>query len=372
MNIKKIEIFAVDFPLIKPFIVSYGTFPTMPSIIIKLTTDDGYIGWGESVPDEHVTGETFESTFHVLKHSLAPAMLNEDPCHFEKIHDKMDRIVKGVPSAKAAIDIACFDAVGKKLGVPVYQLIGGRFHKKFPITHVLSIDEPDKMAEEAEQKVQEGYRSFKMKVGTDVERDVERIKAVRKRVGEQIAIRVDVNQGWVNSSNTLKAMRSLESLGIDWLEQPVLADDIDAMVEVKSKSNIPLMIDEGLCNIFDMREIIAKRAADKINIKLMKCGGIYPAAKLATMAEMAGIDCQIGSMVESSIASAAGFHVAFSKKNIKSVELTGPLKFKTDIGDLNKSYKIPFIELGDKPGLGVEIDEEVLSRLTVYSCKVKS
>ena len=108
----------------------------------------------------------------------------------------------------------------------------------------------------------------------------------------------------------------------------MVADDIDAMVEIKSKSNIPVMIDEGLCNVRDMREIIAKRAADKVNIKLMKCGGIYPAVKLATMAEMAGIECQIGSMVESSIGSAAGFHVAFSKKIITSVELTGPLKFK--------------------------------------------
>ncbi|MED3661114.1 dipeptide epimerase [Ureibacillus sp. FSL K6-8385] len=371
MNIQKIEIFSVDFPLVKPFIVSYGTFPVMPSIIVKLTTSEGFIGWGESVPDEHVTGETIESTFHVLKHSLAPAMLNENPFHIEKIHDKMDRIVKGVPSAKAAIDIACFDVTGKKLGVPVYQLIGGRFHKKFPVTHVLSIDEPEKMAEEADQKVKEGYRSFKMKVGTDVESDVERIKAVRQRVGEHVAIRIDVNQGWVNSSNTLRAVRKLESLGIDWLEQPVRAEDIDAMAEVKSKSAIPIMIDEGLCSVRDMREVIAKKAADKANIKLMKCGGIYPAVKLIAMAEMGGIECQIGSMVESSIASAAGFHVAFSKKNVKSVELTGPLKFKTDIGDLKKSYNIPFIELNEKAGLGVEVNEAVLSELTVDSCVIE-
>lgn len=371
MKIKKIEIFAVEFPLVKPFIVSYATYPTMPSIIVKLTTEDGSIGWGESVPDEHVTGETFESTFNVLKHTLAPAMIHENPMNFEKIHEKMDRIVKDVPSAKAAIDMACFDVVGKKLGVPVYQLIGGRFHKKFPITHVLSIDEPDKMADEAEEKVKEGYRSFKMKVGTEIEKDVARIQAVRQRVGEQIAIRVDVNQGWVNRSNALKALRHLEALGIDWVEQPVIADDIDAMAEIKTRTSIPLMIDEGLRNAWNMREIIAKKAADKVNIKLMKCGGIYPAVKLAAMAEMAGIECQIGSMLESSIGSAAGFHVAFSKKIIKSVELTGPLKFKTDVGDLKESYKIPYIELNEKAGLGVTVDEDVLSQLTVHSCIVE-
>ena len=117
-----------------------------------------------------------------------------------------------------------------------------------------------------------------------------------------------------------------------------------------------------------MREIIAKRAADKVNIKLMKCGGIYQANKLAHMAEMAGIECQIGSMVESSIGSAAGFHVAFSKKIITSVELTGPLKFSKDVGNLH--YDVPFIRLNEKPGLGIEIDEDVLKELTVFSEKV--
>ena len=220
------------------------------------------------------------------------------------------------------------------------------------------------MARVAKEKVAEGYNSFKMKVGRDVASDVARINAVRAAVGEKIAIRVDVNQGWKNSANTLQALASLQHANLDWLEQPVVANDIDAMVEIKSKTTVPVMIDEGICGVRDMREIIAKRAADKVNIKLMKCGGIYPAVKLAAMAEMAGIECQVGSMLESSIGSAAGFHVAFSKKIMTSVELTGPLKFSQDIGDLRASYKIPYIELSDKVGLGVEINESTLAELT--------
>ena len=367
MKIKQLEIFAIDLPLIEPFIVSYDTYPSMPSIIVKLTTACGLVGWGESVPDDHVTGETLEGTYAVLKHRLAPKLIGQNPMEFEKIHELMDHLVKSAPAAKAAIDIACFDVTGKKLDVPVYQLIGGRYHDKFPITHVLSIGEPQKMAEQAAEKVAQGYRSFKMKVGRDVASDVARIQAVRARVGEDIAIRVDVNQGWKNSSNTLQALSQLQSAGLDWLEQPVVADDIDAMVEIKSKTTVPVMIDEGLCGVRDMREIIAKRAADKVNIKLMKCGGIYRAMQLAAMAEMAGMECQIGSMLESSIGSAAGFHVAFSKKVITSVELTGPLKFSKDIGNLNASYHIPFIELGTGAGLGVEVDETILAELTQYS-----
>ena len=372
MKIKQLEIFAIDLPLIEPFIVSYDTYPSMPSIIVKLTTECGLVGWGESVPDDHVTGETIESTYAVLKHKFAPLLIGQNPMNFEAIHHLLDSAVKNVPAAKAAIDIACFDVTGKKLGVPVYQLIGGRYHDKFPVTHVLSIGEPEKMAADAEERVKQGYRSFKMKVGRDVASDVKRIQAVRKRVGDDIAIRVDVNQGWKTSRATLQALDALKSVGLDWLEQPVVANDIDAMVEVKSKTTVPVMIDEGLCNMRDMREIIAKRAADKVNIKLMKCGGIYPAMKLAAMAEMAGMECQIGSMLESSIGSAAGFHVAFSKKVITSVELTGPLKFSKDIGNLKESYHIPFIELGTGAGLGVEIDESIIAELTQYTDVVKA
>lgn len=370
MKIKEIEIFAIRLPLHEPFVISYATYDDMPSIIVKLTTDTGIVGYGEAVADDHVTGESWEGTFAVLRHTLAPAVIGLNPSEFERLHETMDKEIYGVPTAKAAIDIACFDAVGKSLGIPAYQLLGGRYHSEFPITHVLSIGEPEAMAEEAAQRMEAGYTSFKMKVGTNAAEDVKRIQAVRKRVGETIAIRVDVNQGWVNSSTTLQAMKKLEACHLDWLEQPVKADDIDGLVEVKSKSATPLMADEGLRGVREMREIIAKRAADKVNIKLMKCGGMYPAMKLAHMAEMAGIDCQVGSMVESSIGSAAGFHVAFSQKAMSSVELTGPLKFSKDVGNLQ--YDVPFIRLNEKPGLGIEIDESVLTELTVFSEKVVS
>lgn len=368
MKISEIEIYAIHLPLYEPFIVSYASYDYMPSIIVKITTDTGIVGYGEGVADEHVTGESWEGTFAVLKNTLAPKLIGENPINMERIHELMDAEIYAVPTAKAAIDIACYDVAGKALGVPVYDLLGGRYHEEFPITHVLSIASPDDMADEAEERIAAGYRSLKMKVGTQVSDDVNRIEAVRARVGEDIAIRVDVNQGWKTSANTLQGLRKLEHCGLDWLEQPVKADDIDGMVEVKSKSSVPMMIDEGLRGVREMREIIAKRAADKVNIKLMKCGGIYPAMKLAHMAEMAGIECQIGSMVESSIGSAAGFHVSFSKKIITSVELTGPLKFMKDVGNLQ--YDVPFIRLNEKPGLGIDIDEETLNELTVFKEKV--
>jgi len=369
MKITAIHLYAIRLPLRSPFVISYGSYSDMPSIIVKMETDEGIIGYGEGVADDHVTGESWESTFHTLKHTLTPALIGKNPMNIEKIHDMMDNTIYGVPTAKAAIDIACFDIMGKKLNQPVYQLIGGRYHEEFPVTHVLSIADPEDMAEEAASMIQKGYQSFKMKVGTNVKEDVKRIEAVRERVGNDIAIRVDVNQGWKNSANTLTALRSLGHLNIDWIEQPVIADDIDAMAHIRSKTDLPLMIDEGLKSSREMRQIIKLEAADKVNIKLMKCGGIYPAVKLAHQAEMAGIECQVGSMVESSVASSAGFHVAFSKKIITSVELTGPLKFTKDIGNLH--YDVPFIRLNEKPGLGIEINEDTLQELTVFQDVVR-
>ncbi|KAB2336120.1 dipeptide epimerase [Cytobacillus depressus] len=369
MKITAIHLHAIHLPLHVPFVVSYHSYNDMPSLIVKIETDEGIIGYGEGVADEHVTGESLQSIFQIIKHTLAPALIGQNPMEIEKIHDIMNKSIYGAPTAKAAIDIACFDIMGKKMQQPVYQLIGGRYHDEFPITHVLSIAEPEKMASEAAEMLEQGYRSFKMKVGTDVRKDVERIQAVRERVGEDIAIRVDVNQGWKNSANTIVALNQLRDCNLDWVEQPVVADDIDGMVEINQKTTIPLMIDEGLKGQREMLEIIQKRAAHKVNIKLMKCGGIYPAVKLAHQAELAGIECQIGSMVESSIGSAAGFHVAFSKKVITRVELTGPLKFSKDVGNLH--YDVPFIRLTEKAGLGVDVNEEILNELTVLQDVVR-
>ncbi|GMB08129.1 mandelate racemase/muconate lactonizing enzyme family protein [Thermolongibacillus altinsuensis] len=369
MKITAIHLYAIRLPLHVPFVISYHSYHDIPSVIVKIETDEGIVGYGEGVADEHVTGETWESTFYILKNTIAPLLIGANPMNIEKLHEMMNATIYGAPTAKAAIDIACFDIIGKKLGQPVYQFIGGRYHDEFPITHVLSIAEPEQMAEEAASMVKKGYRSFKIKVGTNVHKDVERIKAVRERVGDDIAIRVDVNQGWKNSATTLVALRSLRPFNIDWVEQPVIADDIDAMAYIKSKTDIPMMIDEGLKGPREMRQIIQKNAADKVNIKLMKCGGIYPAVKLTHQAELAGIECQIGSMVESSVASSAGFHVAFSKKIVTSVELTGPLKFSKDIGNLH--YDIPYIRLTEKPGLGVDVNEDILDELTVFQDVVR-
>ncbi|HWO95979.1 MAG TPA: dipeptide epimerase [Bacillus sp. (in: firmicutes)] len=361
MKIAKAELFTLDLPFKVPFAVSYQTYYSMPTIIVKLTTEDGTVGYGEATPDQHVTGETLESTTAVLQHTLLPSVLGFSPFDIESIHMHMNEQVKFVPAAKAAIDIACYDLMGKLSGQPVYNLLGGQYRKEIDIPYVISIGNADDTAAEARKALHEGFHSLKLKTGPDLKQSIESIRAVKEAAGSHIPLRVDANQGWGTVSNTFHVLRQIEGIDIDWIEQPVYADDMDALAEVKSRSSFSIMADEAIKDSKDLRLAIQKKAADYINIKLMKCGGIYPAVKLAAQAEMEGLICQIGSMVESSVGSAAGLHVTMAKANIQSCELVGPLMLSDDIGNL--SYKLPFAQLSEQPGLGIEVDIKKVHRL---------
>ncbi len=277
--------------------------------------------------------------------------------------------MEGNPAAKAAVDIACYDLMGKASGQPVYNLLGGQSKEHLSYPRVLSIESPDIMAQKAQEAVEAGYGSLKLKVGAgNAQLDVDRILAVREKVGPDMPIRVDVNQGWKSVGTAVAAIRQLETAGISWIEQPIRMGDIRGLAEVRKKTAVPIMADETVQSMEDLLEIIRLDAADVINIKLMKCGGIFHAVQMAKTAEAAGMLCQIGSMVESSVASSAGYHAAMSRVNIESTELTGPLLYSEEIGDLR--YEHPYVLLSGKPGLGIEIDLVQLEKLTVESCTV--
>lgn len=362
MNIKKVTIYKVDIPLKEPFIISYASFDMMPAIIIRMETDDGLVGYGESVPDEHVTGESVHSVFAALKHNLIPAVKGLDPRNLGRIHDMMNQQLVGNGAAKAAVDIACYDILGKYSQLPIYTLLGGRKEAQPVIPKVLSILEPEVLAEQAEAAVAEGYRDIKMKLSPDYKKDIKRVRAVREAVGNEVTIRVDVNQGWQNVQHAEAAMQQLAPLHVSWVEQPIAQENVSMFQVLHERTSIPLMADESLIMSQDLRTLAEHRSIDYINIKLMKSGGIFPSHKLATQAELFGIHCQIGSMVESSIGSAAGFHVSLSKQNIVSTELSGPTKFTTDVGDL--SYSLPYVNITDQPGLGITVDPSIVEELS--------
>lgn len=246
----------------------------------------------------------------------------------------MNSVIYGSPTAKAAIDIACFDIMGKASGQPVYNLLGGKYYPSLTFAQVIGIQSPEKMAEEAKRLVEQGYTCLKFKVGTDVVTDIKRIRAVSDVVGRKIQMRIDVNQGWKKCTTAMNVIKQIDDLQIDWIEQPIAADDLIGLADVRKNTSIPIMVDEGL-HYKELRDVVVYKAADYANIKLMKCGGIYPALKLIHQAEIAGIECIIGSMIESSVGTAAGGHLAIAQKNVVGNELSGPLLMKKDIASLH-------------------------------------
>ena len=361
MTIAKVDIFGICLPLKKPFIVSYDRYEDMPTILVRIELANGVIGWGEAVPDQHVTGETWNSVLQILEHELAPLLIGLSPFQIELIHHKMNKKILGNPSAKAAIDCALYDLMGKVTNQPVYQLIGGKAHEFLTVPQIISIKSPAEMAEDARRIVLEGFNNIKIKVGTDTQTDIERIRAVRNAIPKEVKLRVDANQGWDRIS-TLTVIEQTKDCQVDWYEQPVLAEDILSLQEVRRVSHAKIMIDEGIHNTSDLLRVIQNRSADMVNIKLMKAGGIYPALAIASVAEAAGMPCQVGSMVESAIGTMAGAHLSISRSIIKSNELVGPLMISQDIGTV--LYDKDRLRFPDLPGLGAQVDEALVRELT--------
>ncbi|AOV08001.1 mandelate racemase/muconate lactonizing enzyme family protein [Sporosarcina ureilytica] len=361
MRIKKVDIYIIYLPLKEPFIISYDRYENMPVILVKIELQNGLIGWGEAVPDQHVTGETEHTVVEVLKNELGPLLIDLNPFQIELIHHKMNKKIWGNPSAKAAIDCALYDLMGKITNQPVYQLIGGQANEKLTAPQVISIKSPIEMSEDARRIVSEGFSNVKIKVGTDVETDIERIRAVRNAIPKEVKLRVDANQGW-DRIGALTVIKNTKDCLVEWYEQPVLADDILSLQEIRSVSHAKIMIDEGVHSPQGLLNVIRNRSADMVNIKLMKAGGIYPSLAIANMAEVSGMPCQLGSMVESAIGTMAGAHLSIARRIIQTNELVGPFMFSRDVDTV--VFEGDVLQFPDLPGLGVQVDEELVGELT--------
>jgi L-alanine-DL-glutamate epimerase-like enolase superfamily enzyme len=363
MRITGIEIIPIRLPLIEPFVISYGTFPNVESALVRIETDAGITGWGEGTPDPIVTGETFAGVVETLR-LLAPALIGRDPRDRTTLMHLLDTIVGGVPTAKAAIDIALHDVVGKASGLPVWALLGGRAKDELTISRVVSLKSPDEMASDAARHVENGFATIKLKIGVedDVRTDIRRVAAVREAVGPDIRIKIDVNQGWRTAGTAIRGSCGVAPYDPDYIEQPVDARDLDALADVRRMSGVPIMADEAIHDARDILRAVQLRACDLVNIKLMKSGGLLGALTLNAIAETAGYVCQVGTMVESSIASCAGLHLALALRNVHTVEMGGPNMLADDIGPLKQYYHRDRVTVPDGSGLGITPDETKIAQ----------
>jgi o-succinylbenzoate synthase len=313
MAISKIALYKFIIDLSTPFTTSLGSTTEKEEIIVKIENDDGTAGWGEASPSTTILAATAQSILAALD-LLAPVLIGADPRRIEWITHQMDRYLTGNSAAKAAIDIALHDLVGNLYGEPVWRLLGGYEAEKVDTDYTVSMASLDEMIEEAKRRVAEGFPTLKIKVGTDPQKDVEVVKGIREAVGEDVGIRIDANQGWTRQQ-AIWALNRMTDLDIQFVEQPVSAADIVGLRTVRQAVSIPVMADEAVFTPEDAIRIVREEAADYINIKLMKSGGLHKACQIADIAKAAHIPCMAGGMVETNLSATAAVHFAMAKAN---------------------------------------------------------
>jgi o-succinylbenzoate synthase len=360
MRIVDAQVFAIRIPLKRPFTIALGTLTHSNHVLVCLTDDKNRVGWGESTTFHAVYGYDQKSLYHVLNDHLLPAIKDLDPRDMPLLHQKMDQAIPYNFMAKCAVDLAAYDLVGRSTEAPVYRLIGGRRVDRIPVMAALGIIPPNEAAARAKELEALGFEVLKIKIGLDAEQDIERIRAVKEAVGDRIRLRVDANQGYDRSA-ARRVLTRLEPMALEWIEQPLPYWDLKGLAELAALLETPIAVDESVYTEHDARQVIEMGAADVVNIKVPKCGGIYRSQKIAALCQKAGIPCFLGGCLETSPGAAAQAHFYTATANIISAAEMEPWQYVDDIVtspmvSANGSVKIP-----DGWGLGLTIDKDKLA-----------
>ena len=341
-------------PLKTPFKTTTRTVDTTDDLVVMIDTDDGHVGYGSAAATALVTGDTHGGSLDAVRHYLAPGLVGEEVENFNVLTGRVQAALERNTSAKAAVDIALHDLFGQRYGAPTYQLLGGG-DPAITTDITISVDYIDKMVADALAALDRGFEALKIKVGKDAGVDVERVKAVHAAIDGRALLRLDVNQGW-SPKQAVRALHQLEDAGVrlDQVEQPVRAWDIDGMVYVTSRVDTPVVADESVTDLTSVVELIRRRAADVLNIKLMKTGGITNAVRIIDLAGSYGVECMIGCMLEGAISVAAAAHLAVAKASVVTrIDLDGPSLGRFNPVESNVRFADAEITIGDTPGLGI-------------------
>ena len=354
MKITDIELGMLRVPLKTPFKTALRTVDTVEDIVVLVRTDSGHTGHGEAPPTAVITGDTHGSIVEAIERHIKPRLIGQDISNLNHICGLIQNSMERNTSAKAAVEIAVYDLWGQLHGAPLYQMLGGG-DPVITTDITISVDHIDKMVADSIAAVERGFDSLKIKVGMDIGLDIERVKAIHAAVEGRALLRLDANQGWT-AKHAVYAMHALEDAGVllELLEQPVKAADIEGLKYVTERVHTPVMADESVFGPSQVFDLIQRRAADIINIKLMKTGGISNAVRVADIAALYGVQCMIGCMLESAISVAAAVHLAVAKADaITKVDLDGPSLSQFNPVHGGVVFNESEITITDAPGLGI-------------------
>lgn len=355
MKIIDIKTENIKIPLVTPFKTALRTTDHVDDIIVRVFTDTGMVGYGEAPPTAVITGDTKPSIVGAIEDFIKPSIIGMQIDDLDGIMFKLHHCIKKNTSAKAAVDMAVYDLFAQQCNMPLYKVLGGG-RNEITTDLTISVNPVDVMVNDAKKAVAEGFRILKIKVGKDGRGDVERMKAIRLAVGDDILLRVDANQGWgAKQAVSIISKMEAEGLDIELVEQPTPADDFEGLKYVTNSVRTPILADESVFSVRDAVKLITERAADLINIKLMKTGGIHEALKICALAETYEIECMAGCMLESKIAVSAAAHLAAGRRIITKADLDGPALCKYDPYTGGPQYLNERIVMNETNGLGITL-----------------
>jgi len=367
MKVTQVETFRVKIPSKGDYRMARGVHDSMRSVVVRIRTDGGVIGVGEAHQGvAGYTSETLGTMDAVIREVYGPLLVGRELDAVEGLSAELAVVRRGNLFARCAVETALFDALGRARGLSIAAMLGGPVRTRLELSGSIGIDEPAVMAEKAATLVAAGYRTVKVKVGTpNIAQDLACVRAVRKAVGDAVAIRLDANAGW-SYTDALTFIRGLGDLAIEYVEQPVAAEYIDAMVKLTRLGIVPILADESVHTPDDAYRVISAGAADAIKIKISKAGGYIPARKIVDVCEAAGVKLVIGQGICSSLEAAAEAHLACAYPHVCPVaEMVGPEKLKGDLIEPGLDLRSGYLELPKGPGLGVTMSDAALARYTV-------
>jgi L-Ala-D/L-Glu epimerase len=353
MTIAEVRTHQVSAPMHTPFVTALRKATAVDTLVVEVVDADGRSGFGEAPEVWRVTGASVAGAEACVRGQLAPALLGRDPDDLVARCREVRRAVAGNEAAKAAVDVALHDLAARRLGVPLVRLLGGSA-LAVPTDVTLSAGEAGSLAAAGRERVAEGFTVLKLKVGLDAAGDLERVRAVREAVGPGVLIRLDANQGWT-PREAVRVIRGIEDAGlnVELVEQPVPSWDLDGLAWVSDRVEVPILADEAVYGVRDLVAVIRRRAADLVNVKLAKCGGLAPARVLLGLAEEHGIGTLVGSMMESpvGVTAAASLVAAHGTTAVSDLDAAWWLASSPVRGGLR--YDGATVRLPDAPGLGI-------------------
>lgn len=354
MKITKFKSWTENLELTRPYTIAYQTIDTVEIIFVRIDGENGLFGLGSASPADFITGESFEDCRKALKTYPEELLSGRDIRSLKKLCRDLCGKMSETPAALAAVDMALYDLMAKYLEVPLVDMLG-RVHKSLPTSITIGIMSVEEALEEAQEYLDRGFRILKVKVGKSLEEDIEVLRKLREKVGGNADIRIDANQGYTITELN-EFLKKTEKLDIELIEQPLKSENNKDMFSLDEKVRRKMAADESVIIPQDALDLAQLPKPFGIhNIKLMKCGGIFPAMQISEIADLTGIDIMWGCMDESIISISAALHAAFASPATKYLDLDGSFDLSRDIVKGGFVLKEGYLSVTDEPGLGVTL-----------------